>query len=203
MAGDFDTDGDEDIAVANGHVVHHPRNAPALQQPLLLANDRGGFHDISKDAGPYFLSDHAGRGLASGDLNRDGDLDLVFANTRAPAAVLLNETKTSGSSLSLRLIGRGSNRDGIGARAVLRTQKGERSHFIVGGGSYLSTSDLALHFGVPAGDEIRELEVFWPGGDVTRLTAEQIRLLEKTPGRPHALVENLSGAATDRLISLP
>jgi hypothetical protein len=203
VAGDVDLDGDQEIAIANGHVVHHPRNSPVRQKPLLLANESGVYRDISKSAGGYFTSPHAGRGLATGDLDRDGDLDLVFVNTREPAAVLLNETNAAGRSLVVKLVGVTSSRDGIGARAVLTTRKGEQVHFVAGGGSYLSTSDLTLQFGVPLDDELKQLEVYWPSGEVSRVAGEQLAFRSGSKRRSIVLVESRSATPTGGVLGLP
>lgn len=104
----------------------------------------------------------------------DGDLDLVFTNSGQPAAVVSNVTKTSGGALSVRLVGRRSNRDGIGARLVLKTSRGTLCRCVAGGGSYLSTSDLTTHFGIPPGENIDQLIVYWPSGRVSRLDADAI-----------------------------
>jgi hypothetical protein len=194
VAGDFDLDGDEDIAVANGHVTRYARNAAVLQTPLLLRNERGVLLErLPAATDSYFDTPHAGRGLAEGDLDGDGDLDLVFVNSDEPAAVVINETVATGSALSVRLVGGASNRDAIGARVELQTTAGEQFRYIVGGGSYLSTSDLAVHFGVPQGAQMVRLRIEWPAGASTELAvAENVpadgrltRLLIREVDREH------------------
>lgn len=169
VSGDYDQDGDEDIAIANGHVIHHPKNAPLLQKPLLLSNEAGQFVPASDASGEYFATPHAGRGLAQGDLDRDGDLDLVFTNTLEPAALLINESQTAGRSLKVQLVGRHSNRDAIGARVLLETGQSNQVRFVIGGGSYLSTSEAALHFAIPKGGVAKKLTIKWPSGHETIL----------------------------------
>jgi hypothetical protein len=169
VSGDYDQDGDEDIAIANGHVIHHPKNAPLLQKPLLLSNDSGQFVPGSDQTGEYFATPHMGRGAAQGDFDADGDLDLVLTNTLEPAALLRNESAPSSRSLQVRLVGRSSNRDAIGARLLLETDQSRQVRFIIGGGSYLSTSDLSAHFAIPKGETVKTLTIHWPGGAKTRL----------------------------------
>lgn len=168
VCGDFDADGFEDIAVANGHVVQHPLNAPLRQTPLLLVNRRGKlFERAVFPAGTYCAAGHVGRGLAQADLNDDGRLDLVFTNTNEPAAILLNESPVRGRIVRLRLIGKESNRSAIGARVVVETSGRQFLRHVLGGGSYLSTSDLALHVAIPEQSTGPvDATITWPSGRV-------------------------------------
>ena len=165
--GDFDSDGDEDIVVANGHVIHFPRHATVRQLPLLLENQRGKFHRLSFEKADYLGQPHYGRGVATGDLDHDGDLDLVFANCNERAAILENRTKPEGNWIQVRLIGTKSNRDAIGARLVIHTSQGDLFRYVTGGGSYLSQSAYTVHAGIPAGAELKGITVYWPSGKVS------------------------------------
>lgn len=180
IAGDFDADGDEDVAVANGHVVHHPRNAPVQQQSLLLENTgQGQFERVpAEELTGNFSQPAISRGVASGDFNRDGLLDLVFVNTNTPAQLLENHSlggsgssteTTIPSGLRVRLIGRDSTRDAIGAWAELKTSQGTQTRYLYGGGSYLSTSESVLSWYWPAKVAVTELTVHWPSGQVSQL----------------------------------
>ena len=161
---DFDQDGDEDIFAANGHVMYAPANAPYAQKPLLLENDKDRFHDVAALAGDYMDSAHVGRGVAAGDIDGDGDLDLAVAHTNEPVALLSNESDTPGDWMKLKLVGRTANRDAIGTHVVVRVGGRSLSRQVKGGTSYLSTNDTALHFGLGARSRVDAVEINWPGG---------------------------------------
>lgn len=95
---DFDRDGDEDIFVSNGHVIRYPVNAPLKQLPLLFENRSGRFVNVAPVAGPYLTEPHLGRGVAGGDIDNDGDIDLILSPINEPAAVILNESPNRNSS---------------------------------------------------------------------------------------------------------
>lgn len=163
---DFDRDGDEDIIVANGHVLAHPFSAPVQQLPILLANSGGrSFHRLQFSPANYFSQPHLGRGLAVGDLDDDGDLDVVVSDLWNSATVLLNRSANQNRWFRVRLIGKDCNRDAVGAVATIETDSGDILRFVKGGGSYLSQHDLRLHWGVPEGVEIRALNILWPNGN--------------------------------------
>lgn len=174
VSGDLDLDGDEDLVVTNGHVILHPAKSKIEQQCVVLANSMVG--DSRRlvrqnfDADSYFSKLHRGRGVVTCDLDRDGDLDLAFSNVREPAAILLNETERTGTRLSVELIGKRCNRNAIGARALLRTNKSRYVRFVVGGGSYLSQNLYTLNWGIPAGEQFTNLEIQWPDGTAQTVT---------------------------------
>jgi hypothetical protein len=165
VCADFDRDGDEDFVVANGHVIKYPTGAPRRQLPLYLENEGGRFRRLTPAAPDYFGVDHEGRGLATGDLDNDGDLDLAFSNLNDPVALLRNETR-SGSWLAVQLIGRGANRDGVGAWLTLQTSSGKIFRQMKGGGSYLSSNDPRVYFGIEDGVRVEKLIIRWPNGNV-------------------------------------
>jgi hypothetical protein len=110
-----------------------------------------------------------GRGLAHGDIDNDGDLDLVFVNSNEPAAILMNQAENHGRWLVVELVGTASPRDGTGARVVLSTSQGERIRHAIGGGSYLSASARPVHFGYGPEMIPQRLKVYWPSRKVTEL----------------------------------
>ncbi|WP_197356140.1 CRTAC1 family protein [Aureliella helgolandensis] len=174
IAADLDLDGDEDLVVTNGHVMIHPKQSRTEQQSLLLANSEVGDsrrlvrQEFSADS--FFSKFHRGRGLICGDLDRDGDLDLVYSHTQEPAAILLNETQTTGKLLSVDLVGTKSNRNAIGTRAILHTNRGKFLRSVVGGGSYLSQNPYTLHWGILPDEVIERLEIYWPSGILQSVT---------------------------------
>ena len=158
---DFDCDGDLDLFVANGHIYPQADSTPAAnttfrQTNLLLANDGGRFRDVSADAGPGLAVREASHGLAAGDIDADGDIDLVVANIDSVPTVLRNETVARGAWLLV---------DAPGARRVEVTVAGRTqvAHRAIGG-SFLSVSDTRFHFGLGPARVIQRLIVTWPGG---------------------------------------
>lgn len=162
--GDFDFDGDEDLVVANGHVIHYPKHTTVRQQPLILENRSGQFARLKFEETNYLSKLHYGRGVATGDLDNDGDLDLVFANCNERAAILENQSNAPSQWVKIRLIGTESNRDGIGTRLVFHTDLGDISRFVTGGGSYLSQSSYLVHCGVPTKVDLKGVTIYWPSG---------------------------------------
>ena len=172
---DFDLDADEDLVVANGHVLKYPEDASVEQLPLVLMNrdsERYELLEFSDDS--YFAAKHIGRGLAVGDLDDDGDSDLVISHLHEPVALLRNDTVSAGSWLRIRLIGQTSNRDAIGAVLTLHTSQGDQVRSICGGGSYLSQRDRRVSWGIRPGSEVHHLSVVWPSG--IKQDISQIRL---------------------------
>jgi hypothetical protein len=167
---DFDSDGLLDVAFANGHMLDNPAQfragASHAQRKLLFRNvGSRRFGDVTRNAGPGFALEKVGRGLVAGDIDNDGDLDLLVTNNGETADLLRNDGP-SGHAIVVRLIGTQSNRDGIGAR--LRLTAGGRTQMrdVKAGSSYLGQNDLRQHFGLGEGTRAERLEVRWPSGRV-------------------------------------
>ena len=170
---DFDRDGDEDIFSSNGHVVRYPQNAPLRQTPLLLENHDGTrFVNVADAAGDYTDSPHMGRGVAVGDVDNDGDLDLVISHINEPVALLSNESENSNQWIALRLVGTQSSRDPVGAVVRMETTSGIQIRQVKGGTSYASSSDPRIFFGLKETDTILRLEIHWPSGFKQTLSGE-------------------------------
>lgn len=179
---DFDSDGDVDLAVANGHVLKYPSGAPRKQLPLLLKYDGSRYQRMLSSQESYFGEPHEGRGLAVCDFDADGDLDIAILHLNDPLALLENEFHEHNRWLAVCLIGVWSNRDAVGTRVELQTNKGTWSRQITGGGSYLSHSSRSLHFPLPEEVEPQVLIVHWPSGRTQEFDASslsgQVTLLE-------------------------
>ncbi|MCZ6691715.1 MAG: CRTAC1 family protein [Planctomycetota bacterium] len=171
---DFDNDGDEDIYVANGHILDNIKQyndaVDNKQTDFLFENDGEGiFRDVSRESGEYFSKKMVGRGSAVADLDDDGDLDLVITNNNQPAVILRNDGGSLRRFIRFRLIGTQSNRDGIGA--IVRITAGGRTQIkeVRAGSSYCSQSDIRIHCGLGKTDRAESVVVRWPSGTVENL----------------------------------
>jgi enediyne biosynthesis protein E4 len=159
---DFDHDGDEDLFIANGHVLG-PRHKPnEMKQQLLQNNGRGVFYDASDGSGDYFSTLLLGRGAAGGDFDNDGRVDLAVSHLDQPLAVLRNETRTPHHYIGLELLA--ENRIAAsGGRVIVTAGERRREVPIVGGGSYLSSRDPRIMIGLGEHEGPVQIEVVWPG----------------------------------------
>jgi hypothetical protein len=160
--------GSLDLAVVNGHIddtVRSVRNVGYAQAPQLFLNDgHGKFREVAAQAGGGFSDPKIGRGLAVGDFDRDGDLDLLITTNNGPAYLYRSDQLAGNRSIRVRLVGTKSNRDSIGALLKLSCGGVTQSRLIKGGSSYLSQSELPATFGVGKIDHADRLVIEWPSG---------------------------------------
>jgi tetratricopeptide (TPR) repeat protein len=165
---DANNDGWLDLATANGHVNDLRPHVPyAMPAQLLLGegSGTGRLRDVSSQAGEPWSVPRLGRGLAAGDLDNDGRLDLLLVSEGAPLAYLHHQGPAT-RFLTLRLEGTKSNRDGVGASVSVVAGGHRQVAQRFGGGSFLSASDQRLHFGMGAETRAQSVEVRWPSGQV-------------------------------------
>jgi tetratricopeptide (TPR) repeat protein len=187
---DADADGRLDLVQANGHVDDFSPAEPYQMPAQLLAGRPGGrFVDVTASAGPPWQVARVGRGLATGDVDNDGRVDMLVLSQNAPIAYFHNRTQ-GGHWLILRLEGAASNRDAVGARVRVVASGRRQSTWRFGGGSYQSASDPRLHFGLGEALRAEEVEVRWPSGRVDRyrgLPADTGHLLREGEASPRPL----------------
>jgi hypothetical protein len=173
---DYDNDGDLDIVVVNGHVYPQMDQArlgasAGYRQKKLLYRNRGDgtFDEVGAQFGPVVTEERVSRGLALGDLDNDGRLDLVINDLDGSPQVLRNELAPTGQWLTVKLQGKGGNTNAIGAVVTVKAGKLSLRRLVQSGTSYISQDDMRLHFGLGAEAQAETLEVRWPDGTTTRL----------------------------------
>ncbi len=168
---DFDNDGWLDLFVVNGHVYPQLEfiktdTTPGFNQPILLQRNlgTGKFDDSSNSSGLRGLPMFSSRGAAFGDLNNDGLIDVIVTNLGEKPLVLLNVSENKNQRVLIKLIQTGKNKDAVGGRLTVRTNKREMMQNVVAGESYLSQNDLRLHFGFGISEKIISADVRWSDG---------------------------------------
>jgi len=166
---DMDLDGTLDLVVANGHIddtVRNIRGNVGYAQPpqLFLNRGKGTFRDATHETGPDYGQPKVGRGLACGDFDRDGDLDLLLTTNNGPAYLFRNDQTTGNHSIRFHLRGTQSNRDAIGAVVRIEYAGLTQTRTVKSGSSYLSQSELPVTFGLGKHDLLDRVTIQWPSG---------------------------------------
>ena len=173
---DYNNDGDLDLILCNGHpddkIDGRVTGVNYLEPMLLFKNTPGGLTDVSAESGPIFTKPLAARGLALGDFNNDGAVDVLISVNNGAPVLLKNNAGTQNNWLGIKLVGKKSNPDAVGARVTYQCGNWRRSQMKVGSGSYLSSHDPRMVLGLGARRKIDSLEVKWPlpGGGTQRFT---------------------------------
>ena len=186
---DYDNDGLQDIIVVNGHVypqldaVRLGASAGYRQRKLLYHNRGDGtFEEVAAQFGAVMMEPRVGRGLALGDFDNDGRLDVVINNLDGSPEVLHNELATRGNWLLVKLKGSGMNTDAIGALVTARAGTLTQTRVVQSGTGYISQNDMRLHFGIGAATQVDSIDVRWPDGTTSKMTnvkANQIITMKK------------------------
>src|SRR6267154_1846287 len=201
MFADVDNDGWPDLLLVNGHVypeVDSQHLGSNFQEPKILYhnNGNGTFTDISANAGPGIPAVSSARGLAVGDLWNDGRMSAVISNMNAPPMLLVNDVRNANHWIALRTIGTSfspapggskSNRDGIGGKITVKAGTRTLVDEVRSGSSYVSNSDMRVHFGLGSATKIEWVQVRWPSGLTERfenLPVDSIHALKEGSGTP-------------------
>jgi hypothetical protein len=187
---DYDNDGWSDILAVNGHVYPQMENASVgttyRQRMLLFHNQHNGtFAEVAAEAGAALMTPRASRGLAFGDLDNDGFIDVVVNNLDGKPTILKNDGDSHNNWITIKLVGSGKNRDAIGAR--VKVVSGELTQWdeVHAGGSYLSSNDPRLHYGLQKKTKVDLIEVHWPDGKletVANVPANNFLVIEEGKG---------------------
>jgi enediyne biosynthesis protein E4 len=183
---DYDNDGNLDLMIANGHpddLIEKIYDNVTYREPLLIFhNTSAGLENISRESGPVFSRPMSGRGMALGDFDNDGAVDVLISNNNAAPLLLKNNAGKGNHWLGLSLAGKTCNRDAVGARITWQAADLKRNTMKIGGGSYLSSHDPRLVLGLGPRTKVDLLEVKWP--------------------QPSNLIERFTDLPVDRYITI-
>ncbi|MFN7946081.1 MAG: CRTAC1 family protein [Blastocatellia bacterium] len=168
---DVDNDGWPDIVFVTGNVYpeveKHFKQYPHRSPRFVFRNlGNGRFADVSAQSGPGITTPHSSRGLATGDFDNDGDLDLLVMNMNEPPSLLRNDNPGRNNWLTIKLNGTKSNRTGLGARVTVTAGAQRMTQTVLSQSGYYSHDDLRLHFGLGEQKQADRIEIYWPGGQV-------------------------------------
>ena len=180
---DYDNDGWLDLFLVNGHA--YPQRDHYRQRALLHHNNRDGtFSEVAGQMGTALMQERVGRGVAFGDIDNDGDIDIAVNDLDGSPQLLRNDGGNSNNSVLIKTIGVNSNRDGIGARVKVVAGDLTQIDEVRSGGSYISQNDLRLHFGLEKRTTIDLIEVRWPSGVIDKITGVSVnRILTIKEGK--------------------
>jgi hypothetical protein len=187
---DMDNDGWPDLILVNGHVypeVDSQHLGSSYKEPRILFrnNGDGTFTDISVSAGAGITAAASSRGLAVGDLWNDGKISIIISNMNSEPSLLVNQIHNANHWIAIHTVGTKSNRDGIGARIRVKTAARILVNEVRSGSSYISNSDMRVHFGLGSAAKIEWVEIRWPSGLTERfanLPVDQIHTLKEGSG---------------------
>jgi hypothetical protein len=161
---DFDHHGWEDLFIVNGHAIRYPAGlAGRRERPVYMANKAGKFVEASRRCGDYFQTEHNARGVAFGDLDNDGKVDVVISHLNEPVVVLRNVAANDNHWLGLELVGK-DKRDVVGARITVKAGGRWQTRYAKGGASFASSSDRRHVIGLADATEVESVQVQWPSG---------------------------------------
>ena len=189
---DVDNDGWPDLLLVNGHVypeVDSQHLGSNFKEPKILYHNNSNrtFTDISANAGPGITGVSSARGLAVGDLWNDGRMSAVVSNMNAPPMLLVNDLLNGNHWVAFRTVGSKSNRDGVGAKIMVKAGVRTLVDEVRSGSSYISNNDMRVHFGLGAVAKIEWVQVRWPSGLFERfenLPVDGIHILKEGSGAP-------------------
>ena len=184
---DYDNDGWKDLLIAQGHDLDNVEKNHSnihYHQPMLLARNTGQkFVDVSSISGELFKESWVGRGMATGDLDNDGRVDMVVSVLNGPVKLFHNTTESNNHWILLKLVGTKSNRMGIGAQIKIATDDGNKQwNEVTTAVGYASSSDSRVHFGLGKNEKLKEIEIRWPSGikqTLKDVPADQILAIEE------------------------